>query len=610
MIKQPSFLDSLKNQGIDPFKSVIFHTKSEKKHLILNELHKEMSLAINSNKYIGKAGPHSTHLIKTNVKKIRLAEVFNIAQEHIKSIFDNGQDSEKIEKSVYPLLEELQKDGEALYLKYQKSTRRWTRWTLKCVARYTPKLLKKILPACFSNKMESAEQDTFKAYEAYKNFIAQAKLKIENINQPNNDQNKALSVDKNSKLVPAKKELPGSEPSSVHDVNSLMHEFTDAWDPNAKDFDFSKRPFNLEHFNELLINHTEKFKKDDVNSKDHFGYIEKFDLDPSQNPQLYIRADLHGDLKSLIENVRSLQKEGLLDENYKCKAGVHLVFLGDYCDRGIHGTQVLEMLMALREENPDQVHLIRGNHEYTDINGMYSGNDKKLKTILYNDKARENLEAFYETMALTSYFSVDGDKREYIQCTHGLFEPSMDPAHLIDKMSSGSYVTVPRKRELSERIKKIAEAPSELQEAAKRISYIVSEKSIKEDITAYNWADISHQKDSNFGALGSRGYELNAQDIRHYLDLSSETHKVQMVFRGHQHLFNHLKHEDDIIVTTLSVGMDCPAYMDKFDQPDRAYIIQMKKEVKNWKKQVILRKTGSPVTDEIVGSLPFANESL
>jgi hypothetical protein len=210
-------------------------------------------------------------------------------------------------------------------------------------------------------------------------------------------------------------------------VANLMEQFTKAWDSATARFNFSSF-FDLDRFTALLTDHAERFERKGIDAQQHYGYIEKFDIDPAENPQIYMRADLHGDLKSLIENLRSLQEQNLVDSQFKCQPGVHLVFLGDYCDRDCYGTQILEMLMRLREENPQQVHLIRGNHEYAEINYMYGNSDDRLKIILIDPKAKEALERFYKTMSLTTYLSVAGSKqREYIQCTHGLFEPTMDP---------------------------------------------------------------------------------------------------------------------------------------------------------------------------------------
>lgn len=153
-------------------------------------------------------------------------------------------------------------------------------------------------------------------------------------------------------------------------VADLMDLFTQAWD-GVDTFKLAEDSFCLNEFRDLLQSHVKQFTKNGVDKEVHFGYIDKFDLDPLEHPQIYMRADLHGDLKSLIENLRSLKEQGLLDGTFKCTPGVHLVFLGDYCDRGNFGAEILVMLMRLREENPNQVHLIRGNHEDTSVNRCF-----------------------------------------------------------------------------------------------------------------------------------------------------------------------------------------------------------------------------------------------
>ena len=72
-----------------------------------------------------------------------------------------------------------------------------------------------------------------------------------------------------------------------------------------------------------------------------------------------IVGDLHGDLKSLVH---------ILDEsNFLSKArsgrDVLLVFLGDYGDRGVQSPEVYYIVLKLKKMFPEQVILMRGNHE-------------------------------------------------------------------------------------------------------------------------------------------------------------------------------------------------------------------------------------------------------
>jgi len=194
-----------------------------------------------------------------------------------------------------------------------------------------------------------------------------------------------------------------------------------------------------EEFKTALNQHLEQFPlPQDFNPNNHYGFIEKRQFENST--RIFVRADLHGDLKSLIENLKTLQKKGLLDENYHCRPDVQLVFLGDYADRGDYSLQVLKLLISLHLNNPEQVILIQGNHEDTSINTDYAVNkdpndplfgegDKKLESFLQEEANRNLLDRFYTTLPLAVYA---GQKQsngncQYTLFTHGLFELHIDP---------------------------------------------------------------------------------------------------------------------------------------------------------------------------------------
>lgn len=380
-----------------------------------------------------------------------------------------------------------------------------------------------------------------------------------------------------------------------------------------------------------------------INTQQNHGFIEKKEI--PKGSKVYVRADLHGDLKSLIEHLKSLQQEGLLDENFRCRENVYLVFCGDYMDRGEHSLPVAEFLAALKMENPDQVYLIRGNHEDVQINSMFRGAEQNYIEFLKDGENCRALNHFYETMPLTLYMAEEGG--EYIQFTHGLFELHVDPSKMLDSEEESRMVISKTNDAISERIQTLADDQSEtflqkiyylreytlidyacsfigfltpnviqswiftplynlfvkyvaapppqykLKTAARRIMHLKKQENgvRRGDLTIYNWGDIKGR--TSIGNPGRRRWMLCAQDVKHALRIMGDKRKVKLLFRGHQHLFEHAMHNGKVVATTLPVGMDSYGYKKHFaGQLDRAYILTPDAQVKGWKKQAFLRPTG------------------
>jgi diadenosine tetraphosphatase ApaH/serine/threonine PP2A family protein phosphatase len=70
-------------------------------------------------------------------------------------------------------------------------------------------------------------------------------------------------------------------------------------------------------------------------------------------------GDLHGDLESLVSILKS---SGFTQKMTKRKDAT-LIFLGDYGDRGAHSAEVYYTVLTLKLAFPEQIVLLRGNHE-------------------------------------------------------------------------------------------------------------------------------------------------------------------------------------------------------------------------------------------------------
>ena len=87
----------------------------------------------------------------------------------------------------------------------------------------------------------------------------------------------------------------------------------------------------------------------------------------AQEKKVYLFPDLHGDYKTVMKFLAPM-----FDDNFLIKNKSHKVFfLGDIVDRGIGGAEAFFIAMTLSYKNPDNVFVIRGNHEDSNLNCEY-----------------------------------------------------------------------------------------------------------------------------------------------------------------------------------------------------------------------------------------------
>jgi protein phosphatase len=93
------------------------------------------------------------------------------------------------------------------------------------------------------------------------------------------------------------------------------------------------------------------------------------------------------------------------------------VFLGNYVDRGAFNLETICLLMALKIKFPDQIHLLRGNHEDRKVNINYGlGEECKLRLeddLTSADSVFKKLNEFFDYLPLAA---IIGKK---ICCMHG-----------------------------------------------------------------------------------------------------------------------------------------------------------------------------------------------
>ena len=97
------------------------------------------------------------------------------------------------------------------------------------------------------------------------------------------------------------------------------------------------------------------------------------------NGKVVIVGDVHGQFYDLVAMLRKLSSRSGTPNK--------IVFLGDYVDRGNYGPEVAAYLFVLKLKNPNDVFLLRGNHESRDMAEAFNFRQQVL--MLYDEQVYE-----------------------------------------------------------------------------------------------------------------------------------------------------------------------------------------------------------------------------
>ncbi|MBI2353156.1 serine/threonine protein phosphatase [Candidatus Dependentiae bacterium] len=152
--------------------------------------------------------------------------------------------------------------------------------------------------------------------------------------------------------------------------------------------------------------------------------------------EVYIHGDLHGDIFSLLEELKALKADGIIDDNFEIiKPNVYLLFLGDYVDRGDYGLEVIYTLLRLSLANSDNIILMRGNHENISISSHFGFKDEvKNKFFDLNGDKYLSISKMNDFLPVVFYLGCFDDKGfvSYIQFCHGGIEEEFHPQNFLD----------------------------------------------------------------------------------------------------------------------------------------------------------------------------------
>jgi len=178
-----------------------------------------------------------------------------------------------------------------------------------------------------------------------------------------------------------------------------------------------------------IMPHPDLYQLTYDSSKNIYAYSQRFvpfvqRLTFEVGNQIRPWGDLHGGFHSLINTLCDLHQKKVLDDNLKIinPKKNYLMFLGDFVDRGAYGVEVIYTLMQLKLRNPNNVILVRGNHESIAQNldqGTSGGFAQELSLKVrqhgaYNEQAHF-IEIFYNLLPVACIIN-----KETLACHGGL----------------------------------------------------------------------------------------------------------------------------------------------------------------------------------------------
>jgi hypothetical protein len=159
-----------------------------------------------------------------------------------------------------------------------------------------------------------------------------------------------------------------------------------------------------------------------------------------QNLNVVICGDIHARFETVEKIITTLIRQGKLNERLELAENTYFIGLGDYVDRGPDSLRVLGLLMTLAEKNPENVILIRGNHENAAISLTHYGLYPQIKDLAKQEKDLRNqlvanLYKAYEYLPLAVYLGFAHDsasKTPVWQLAHAGVELRYDPTSLLN----------------------------------------------------------------------------------------------------------------------------------------------------------------------------------
>jgi hypothetical protein len=279
--------------------------------------------------------------------------------------------------------------------------------------------------------------------------------------------------------------------------------------------------------------------------------------------KMVCQGDMHGDAHSFINLIEYFQEKGWIERDSLRIKNPNAYFLsfGDLTDRGCFGAYVLLLWSIFKLCNPDQVFMVRGNHEDLNINNQY-GLKKELEHLFGEayEEVYPLLHSYYNSLPFVLYMGVlDSNESRRLSCVrfnHGAISMGFFPNELLgaERGKKYSWVKEIDMATWNMRIKQTinTEYPGYEQDQ-KVLAKLVSTRSLTVPLNSIVelhdvWGDIVIFRDENQDLRVARrgtfnlpavGYETTKAFLEacgmHYGSEDEFEGEVFAIFRAHQH---------------------------------------------------------------------------
>ena len=268
-------------------------------------------------------------------------------------------------------------------------------------------------------------------------------------------------------------------------------------------------------------------------------FVQKIVAKP--NEIFIMRGDLHGDIASIIQQLKDMKNKGLIDNHFKLRKDINLVFLGDYVDRGHYGSEVLYVLARLGNANPQNTLYVRGNHEDIGIQSRYGYKHEVANKFNDHDGSLHKwIGRMYDFMPTAIYL---GEGNRYLMLCHGGIEQGYNPKQLLTSDKDFQLIGALNRQESVQNILKNTTISRKVKNDMSKISEYMQDNLVLATPTSsplplgHMWNDVNPTNSGSSVRVDTgRGLRYGQEGVDAVLDQQEDSeYKFIGVVRSHQH---------------------------------------------------------------------------